>query len=143
LLKYSGLLDYIEFVSIMSVAVMVELITKIDYQTGEPVVEEKPALEQFSYEGGYLLLCSDLGSQGVKIELVHPDEGSSAVILPSEKAQQCARWMLRTLAQRKDDLLYELPDILQRIIGSNGSEVTLKRGDKKKLRDTIQILRNR
>jgi len=122
---------------------VVELITKIDYKTGEPVIEERPALEQFSYESGYSLRCSDLGSQGAKIELVHPDEGSSAVILPPEKAQQCARWMLRTLAQQKDDLLDELPEILQRIIGRDGSEKTLKRCDKKKLRDVIQILRNR
>jgi len=50
------------------------MVAEIDCKTGEPVIRERPILEQFCYEGGYTLALTDLASQGVKVEILHPDE---------------------------------------------------------------------
>lgn len=121
---------------------MVELTGKGDHETYEAETPEKAALRQFHYKKGYSLLCSDLGSEGVKVELGHSDEDASAVVLPPDKVRQCARWMLRTLELRNHDSLKELPEILQRIITGNGSKKAFKRGDKKKLREAMKFIAN-
>lgn len=120
---------------------MREIITRIDTKTGEPIVEERPALSVFYYEDGYTLLGTDLGGLGVKIELMHKHEGGGAVILPPHKAQECAQWLLRTLGQVNQSLSKELPDILERVIEQRGPAQVLKRGDKKKIKDALKVLR--
>ena len=57
---------------------MQEIITKIDGKTGTPVVEKRAALAGFLFRDGYKFLATDLGKQGVKIELSHKDEDSAA-----------------------------------------------------------------
>jgi len=120
---------------------MQEIITKIDDKTGSPVVEKCVALAGFLFEDGYIFSATDLGKKGVKIELSHKDEDSAAVILPPQKAEECARWLLQTLEQPNRDLLRELPDILKRLTKQKGLGQALQRGDKKKIRDAVKILR--
>jgi len=120
---------------------MREIITIIDSKTGEPVVEERPALSGFYYEDGYTLLGTDLGGLGVKMELMRKHKGGGAVILPPHKARECAQWLQRTLGQVNQSLPKELPDVLERIIEQEGLAPVLKRGDKKKIKDVIKILK--
>jgi hypothetical protein len=120
---------------------MAELITKIDERTGKPVIEDSPALAQFFYENGFLLLGTDLGNHGVKIELVHKNEAGGAIILPPKQAAKCAGWLLDTLGQPKPTLPDELPAILRRIVRQKRLGHALKRGDKKKIQDALQLLK--
>ncbi len=94
-------------------------------------------LDEFKYHNGYEFTATDLGSEGVRIELVHPSQGTSAVIMPPDKARRCAHWILRSLALREPNLPSELPELLYRLVNNK----TLRRGDKKKIREAIQILR--
>jgi hypothetical protein len=55
---------------------------------------EHPSIGKFCFEDGYQFMCSDWGSRGVKIEIMHPYEGTRAVILPPEKVLECARWLM-------------------------------------------------
>jgi hypothetical protein len=66
-----------------------------------PVMERRTTLDKFCYENGYSLVCSNWGSDGVKIELVHPCEGSRAVILPPDKIIECVGWLTRKLESGK------------------------------------------
>jgi hypothetical protein len=63
----------------------------------KPVTQRKSALDKFCYESGYSLVCSNWGSEGVKLELVHPYEGSRAIILPPEKVLECVGWLTNKL----------------------------------------------
>jgi hypothetical protein len=105
--------------------------------TVELSANSQVGVAEFSYQDGYVLMVSDLGSEGVRIELTHPREGSATVIMPPQKVQSCAHWMLRTLALRKNSLPEELPEVLHRLVNNK----TLRRGEKKKVRDAIQIIR--
>jgi hypothetical protein len=96
------------------------------------------ALDEFTYKNGYVLTVTDLGSDGLRIELIHSYEGSAAVIMPSDIARRCAHWMLRSLAIREPQLPADLPGALHRLV----SNKTLKRGEKRKIRDAIRILKS-
>jgi hypothetical protein len=99
------------------------------------------ALSGFSYENGYMLSATDLGNQGVKIELAHERQDSGAIILPPAKAKECARWMLQTIAHKNHNPLKELPDILNRLVKQKTSGRILQRGDKKKIKEALKLLK--
>lgn len=120
---------------------MQEAVAQIDSRTGKPVTEENPALPEFCYENGYTFFGTDLGGTGVKIELVNKHEGGGAIILPPNKAEECANWLLGTLAQKGLGLPKELPDVLARIVSQKGLSRVLKRGDKKKIKDALRVLK--
>ena len=96
------------------------------------------ALNEFTYRNGYTLTVTDMGSDGLRIELIHPYENTAAVIIPPDKALMCVHWMLKTLALQEDKLPAELPEILRRIVDRK----SLNRGDKKKIRNAIRTLRD-
>ena len=118
-----------------------EMVAEIDCKTGEPIIRERPILEQFCYEGGYTLALTDLASQGVKVEILHPDEGSRAVILPSDEVERCAQWILCALALGRGSLVAELAAILERLMQSKDSRLSIRQSDKKRLREAMTIMR--
>ncbi len=103
--------------------------------------QEKAALREFSYSDGYRFLGTDLGGLGVKLELVDKEQDAAAIILPPAKAKECARWLLRTIGQQEQRLPKELPDILERLAKVKSASTKLKRGDKKKIKDAIEVLK--
>ncbi|HUV40650.1 MAG TPA: hypothetical protein VMW23_02530 [Sedimentisphaerales bacterium] len=109
--------------------------------TGQLTTQEKAALHEFSYSDGYRFLGTDLGGLGVKLELVDKQQDAAAIILPPAKAKECARWMLRTIGQQEQRLPKELPDILERLTRIKSAGAKLKRGDKKKIKDAIEVLK--
>lgn len=121
---------------------MVELITKIDEMTGKPIIEEQSALSGFRYENGYMFSATDLGNKGVKVELVHKQDDGGAIILPPRKAEECGRWLLQTLGQRHHNLPEELLDVLDRLAKRKGLHRILKWGDKKKIKNSLKLLRS-
>lgn len=121
---------------------MLELITRIDDKTGKPVTKEQSALSEFCYEDGYLFSATDLGKRGVKVELVHGQEDGGAIILPPRKAKECGRWLLQTIGQTSFGFPKELPDILDRLVKEKKAGRILKRGDKKKIKDTLKVLKS-
>ena len=120
---------------------MQELIAKINDNTGEPIIEERSALSGFYYENGYTFSCTDLGKDGVKMELIHKQEGGGAIILPPKKTEEYGRWLLQTLGQRNLNLPKELSEILKRLIKEKRLDRILKRGDKKIIKDVLKFLK--
>lgn len=100
-----------------------------------------PALSAFHYEDGYRFSAIDLGTQGVKIELNQDYDVGAAIILPTEKVHQCGRWLLKTIGQNSFGLPAELTDVLARILSHEKSGKILQRGDKKKIKDALKVLR--
>ena len=90
---------------------------------------------------GYKFSAIDLGTQGVKIELNQDHDVGAAIILPTEKVHECGRWLLRTIGQNSLGLPKELTDILARLISHEKAGKILQRGDKKKIRDALKVLR--
>lgn len=121
---------------------MRQLTAEIDRSTGSSKAGSYSALSGFHYQNGYRLSATDLGNQGVKIELVHEKDIAGAIILPPGKVGECGRWLLETLGQDKHGLPKELFEILQRLSKQKGGELILQRGDKKTIKDTIRILRS-
>jgi hypothetical protein len=114
-----------------------------EYNVGlaERVAQQFSALPGFRYCNGYTFRATDLGKQGVKIELTHEKDVGAAIILPPKEVGQCGRWLLKTLGQDCHGLPKELPDILQRLTGQKGTERILEWGDKKKIKDALKVLR--
>jgi len=108
---------------------------------GKSVNQMYAAFSAFRYKDGYTLSVIDLGIQGVKIELIQAYDIGGAIILPPEKVQECGRWLLQTLGQNSFGLPKELSDILARIVSHKESGQILQRGDKKKIRDALKVLR--
>jgi hypothetical protein len=100
------------------------------------------ALSAFSFENGYRFSATDLGNQGVKINLSHEADGGGAIILPPRKVAECGRWLLNTLGQDRLGLPRELTDILERLSREKAVGRVLKRGDKKKIKDALKVLRS-
>lgn len=100
------------------------------------------ALPEFRYEAGYIFSASDLGRLGVKIELNNQYDTGVAIILPPGKVGECGIWLLETLEQESNGLLKELLDILERLSKQKGFKPTLQRGDKKKIKDAINVLKS-
>ena len=120
---------------------MQELITEINDKTGEPIIKQYSALSVFHYENGYALSCTDLGNRGVKVELIHKQQDSGAVILPPKKTEECGRWLLQTLGQRSYNLPKELSHILERLIKEKKLDQILKWGDKKIIKEVLKLLK--
>jgi hypothetical protein len=110
--------------------------------TGKIVKRGFPALSGFCYRNGYTFQATDLGNRGVKIELFHEHEAGGAIILPPKEVGQCGRWLLRTLGQDRHGLPEELREILKRLSSQQGASRVLRRGDKKKIKDAIRVLRS-
>jgi hypothetical protein len=100
------------------------------------------ALPGFRYEAGYIFSASDLGNNGVKIELNNEYDTGVAIILPPGKVGECGIWMLETLEQKSNGLLKELITILERLSKQKGFNPTLQRGDKQIIKDAIKILKS-
>jgi hypothetical protein len=100
------------------------------------------AFSVFRYENGYTLSAVDLGAQGVKVELNRTFDIGGAIILPPQKVQECGRWLLQSLGQDSFGLPKDLSDVLSRIIKHKKSGQIFERGDKKKIRDALKILRS-
>jgi hypothetical protein len=114
---------------------------KIDYKTGSTIIEKHAALAGFLFEDGYIFSATDLGKNGVKIELSHRAEDSAAVILPVQKVEECGRWLLQTIGQSNRDFLKELLSIFKKLTKQKGLGIALQRGDKKKISDAIKMLK--
>ena len=108
---------------------------------GKSVNQMYAAFSAFRYKDGYTLSVIDLGIQGVKIELIQAYDIGGAIILPPEKVQECGRWLLQTLGQDSYGLPRELTDILTRLITHKKAGQILERGDKKKIKDALKVLR--
>ncbi len=108
---------------------------------GKSIEQRYAAFSAFRYKDGYTLSVIDLGTQGVKIELIQAYDIGGAIILPPEKVQECGRWLLQTLGQNSFGLPKELSDILARIVSHKKSGQILQRGDKKKIKDALKVLR--
>ncbi|HIJ51543.1 MAG TPA: hypothetical protein HPP66_00100 [Planctomycetes bacterium] len=108
---------------------------------GKSVNQMYAAFSAFRYKDGYTLSVIDLGTQGVKIELIQAYDIGGAIILPPEKVQECGRWLLQTLGQDSYGLPRELTDILTRLITHKKAGQILERGDKKKIKDALKVLR--
>ncbi|MHC4528286.1 MAG: hypothetical protein ACYTEX_11890 [Planctomycetota bacterium] len=105
------------------------------------MARKRSAISEFCYENGYALSVTDLGNKGVKIELGHEYGDGGAIILPPEKAKECAKWLLRTIGQIKHSPLKELCDILQRLMREKALGQALQRGEKKKIAEAVRLLR--
>lgn len=106
------------------------------------LIAKHSALSAFHFENGYTFSATDLGNQGVKVELVHEHQNGGAIILPPAKAQEYAKWILRTIAQREHNSLKELPDILKRLMQQKAIGRMLQRGDKKKITEALRLLKS-
>lgn len=113
----------------------------INSQIGKRMDKRYTALPEFCYQDGYTLWATDLGKRGVKIELAHTQDDGGAIILPPKKAGEYGRWLLETLGQDSLGLPTELPDILERLAKQRASGRILKRGDKKKIKDALKVLK--
>ena len=112
-------------------------------QIVEKVATKHPTLSGFSYENGYTLLATDLGNQGVKIELMHNHDTAAAIILPPKEVGECGRWLLHTIGQDRHGMPKELQDILKRLNKQKGFSRLLKRGEKKAIQDSLKILKSK
>ena len=109
---------------------------------GKPANQRFAALRGFRYDNGYTLQATDMGSLGVKIELLQDHDTGGAIILPPKLVGECGRWMLQTLGQDRHGLPEELPDILKRLSRQKAATRLLKRGDKKIIKDALKTLRS-
>ncbi|MEA3227294.1 MAG: hypothetical protein U9Q07_15195 [Planctomycetota bacterium] len=101
----------------------------------------KASLPAFFFEDGYTLSAADLGKSGVKIELSHKYNVGGAIILPPKQVEECGRWLLETLEQDSNGLPKQLADVLERLSKQSGFKAKLERGDKKKIKDALRVLK--
>jgi len=105
------------------------------------IKEMYAALSGFTFEDGYKFSAIDLGDHGVKIELNRAHDVGAAIILPPDQVRECGRWMMKSLGQNSLGLSKELVDVLQRLIRHEKASKILERGDKKKIKDALKVLR--
>ena len=120
---------------------MERLSLRIGDRTEKRMPQVYHAFSEFHYKEGYKFSAIDLGTQGVKIELNQAHDVGAAIILPPEKVHECGRWLLRTIGQNRFGLPNELTDILARLINHEKAGKILQRGDKKKIKDALKVLR--
>jgi len=101
----------------------------------------RAALPEFHYEDGYRLSVKDLGKAGVKLELSHNYNIGGAIILPPRQVRECGTWLMETLEQESNGLPKQLTEILERLSKQTGSRAKLERGDKKKIKDALRVLK--
>jgi hypothetical protein len=121
---------------------MGKLSRRICNSPNKPLKHPHSALPAFRYEAGYTFSASDLGKLGVKIELNHEHDTGVAIILPPRKVGECGIWLLETLEQESNGLLKELLGILERLGKQKGFKPALQRGDKKKIKDALKVLKS-
>jgi len=121
---------------------MVTLSARISAKSNERLKFTSAALPPFQYEDGYTLSASDLGKLGVKIELNHEYEHGMAIILPPRQVGEYGRWLLGTLEQDSNGLPKQLYEILERLSGQKGMKPNLRRGDKKKMKEALKVLKS-
>jgi len=121
---------------------MIELTTEVSKGTSKLETCQGGALPGFNYQNGFSFSTTDLGKSGVKIEFSHENDVAAAIILPPYAVAQCGRWLLETLGQDKHGLPNGLSDILRRLSKHKGIERSLERGDKKRMKDAIRVLRS-
>lgn len=61
--------------------------------------EKKQTLDNFYYQNGYLLSGTDMGRDGVKIELSSEHGEKGAIILPAGKAAELSTWIKNSIGQ--------------------------------------------
>jgi len=120
---------------------MAERTMTIDESAADSTGKSGSALAQFSYENGYILRGTDLGARGVKIELVDEHEQGAAIIIPPAEAEQCAKWLLETIGQRKYELPRGLGEVLEKITEDRPARQVLSPGDKQKIRQALRVLK--
>ena len=121
---------------------MIEIATEYGKRTSKPVSFARASLPGFEYRNGFTFTATDLGNNGVKIELLHENDVTAAIILPPGAVAECGRWMLKTLGQDKHGLPNGLPDILRRLSKHKAAAPAFNHGDKKKIKDAIRVLRS-
>ena len=103
-------------------------------------IKRYSSIPDFTYADGYRLSATDLANRGVKIELSHEHDRSSAIILPPEQVAECGRWLLKTLGQDRHGLPNGLSEVLRRLSGQRGSEPVFERGDKQRIKEALRGL---
>jgi len=103
-------------------------------------IKRYSSIPDFIYADGYRLSAVDLANRGVKLELSHEHDRSSAIILPTDQVAECGRWLLRTLGQDRHGLPNGLPDVLRRLSGQRGAEPAFERGDKQRIKEALRVL---
>jgi len=121
---------------------MVKLSARSGAKSKERLKLTSTSLPSFRYEDGYTFTASDLGKLGVKIELNHEYEHGMAIILPPRQVGECGRWLLGTLEQDSNGLPKQLCEILERLSEQKGMKPNLLRGDKKKIKDALRVLKS-
>lgn len=121
---------------------MVKLTVQTGNSPNKRLKRTSAALPPFRYEDGYTFSASDLGKLGVKIELNHEYDTGVAIVLPPGKVGEFGKWLLETLEQESNGLPKQLCDILERLSKQSGFKPTLQRGDKKKIKDALKVLKS-
>lgn len=103
-------------------------------------IKRYSSIPDFIYADGYRLSAVDLANRGVKLELSHEHDRSSAIILPPDQVAECGRWLLRTLGQDRHGLPNGLSDVLRRLSGQRGAEPVFERGDKQRIKEALRVL---
>ena len=106
-----------------------------------PTYGRSSSLAPFIFGNGYSLTAFDLGNGGVKMELGHDGDVGAAIILPAEEVRNLGRWLLATLGQDEHGLPMELGGILERLSKTKIQHSILERGDKKRIKEALRVLR--
>jgi len=124
------------------VVTMIEFNNETTGEVRKSAAVGRRALPAFRYENGYTFSATDLGNNGVKIELYHENDVAAAIILPPRTVAKCGKWLLGTLGQDKHGLPDGFCDILKRLSKHEGIEKSLRRGDKKTIKEALKALRS-
>ena len=108
----------------------------------KPVNCTTSSLPSFVYGNGYSLTASDLGSGGVKLELGCRGDVGAAILLPPEEVGNLGRWLLQTLGQDQYGFPFEIREILERLSKAPAPSEILERGDKKRIKEALRVLRS-
>ncbi len=111
-------------------------------ESEKTLTSSRGVLPGFTYQDGFSLSATDLGNNGIKIEFFPDNDVAAAIVLPPRAVAQCGRWLLETLGRDKHGLPNGLSDILRRLSKHKGIERSLERGDKKRIKEAIRVLRS-
>jgi len=114
----------------------------IGQDSEKPVNRTSSSLPSFEYGNGYSLTAYDLGSGGVKLQLESHGDVGAAIILPPEEVGNLGRWLLQTLGQDQHGFPVEIGGILERLSKAPAQSEILERGDKKRIKEALRVLRS-
>jgi hypothetical protein len=120
---------------------MFETTSEMSKGAGKVEPLRRRPLPGFSFQNGFSFSAIDLGNNGVKIEFSHENDVGAAIILPPEAVGRCGLWLLNTLGQDRHGLPADFSKILRRLSKHKGIERSLERGDKKRIKDALRVLR--